>query len=152
MLSYMLPVEEKSSPRNLNLNLNLNGNGGGMSSTTTTSTNGNGNIASAHTKLINFEPRQSVLKPVSIQPPSQQTNETHLASNGLINLDNFNGAKTTTAAAASSTNTSATATNNGTTNNVTTNSILSSSSTTNDDSKKVKMSKIGNTKAVTLKR
>ncbi|KAJ6639063.1 hypothetical protein Bhyg_11802 [Pseudolycoriella hygida] len=52
MLSYMLPVEEKTSPRNLNLNLNLNGN---------SNENDEKLIDQSSNKLINFE-RASVLK------------------------------------------------------------------------------------------
>lgn len=136
MLSYMLPVEEKTSPRNLNLNLNLNGNGG-MSST-------NGNASESDTsqstatstkKLIHFEQRASALKPNTVLTNGGSNNyESRAYSSNMHqpfnSLDNFNAATTTT------------------------NSILTTSSSagTDGDSKKVKMTKIGNTKNVTLKR
>ena len=122
MLSYMLPVEEKpSSPRNLNLNLNLNGNAGGA-------TNGNHSESDTSTatnistpKLINFEPRASVLKNSTSEFRTNSPN--NLQSHLINNLDNSN-----------------------------TPSILSTTSKAADDSKKITMTKIGNTKTVTLKR
>lgn len=117
MLSYMLPVEEKSPPRNLNLNLNLNGN-----------VNGNGNSSDdSSSKLLNSE-RAGVLKSTTViesQRPQFVVKVSREENNVDNKLEDAGG------------------TGGG--------SILISNST-NDDSKKIKMSKIGNSKNVTLKR
>lgn len=142
MLSYMLPVEEKTSPRNLNLNLNLNGNGSATMAThqvnngNTSESDNSQSTATSTTKLINFEQRASSLKTTTatnndsrITYSSNLPQHQHLQlQNPHNNLDNFNATTTTT-----------------------TNSILTTTSGT-DDSKKIKMTKIGNTKNVTLKR
>lgn len=121
----MLPVEDKTSPRNLNLNLNLNGN-----------TNLDTTSESSTTKLINFErapttsslkqsdsrtSHQSMLSTSSYMPTSlKPENNTNCLDNNYYNAP----------------------------------SILSTSSSgmMDENSKKVKMTKIGNTKNVTLKR
>lgn len=69
MLSYMLPVEEKSPPRNLNLNLNLNG---------------NVSESDENTKLLHHEPA-SVLK-----------NSTSREHNILVDLSDTSAGTATT--------------------------------------------------------
>lgn len=106
----MLPVEEKTSPRNLNLNLNLSGN---------SNENNEKLIDQSSSKLINFE-RASVLKNSDITNGASST--THSQKLDTVNSDNA------------------------------TSSILSSTNNSGDDSRKVKMTKIGMPKNVTLKR
>lgn len=108
MLSYMLPVEEKTSPRNLNLNLNLSGN---------SNENNEKLIDQSSSKLINFE-RASVLKNSDI------TNGSSSHSQKLDTVASDNAM----------------------------NSILCSTNNSGDESRKVKMTKIGMPKNVTLKR
>lgn len=124
MLSYMLPVEDKTSPRNLNLNLNLSGN----SNLDTTS-------ESSTTKLIHFEnaPSVSSLK-LSNSRTSHQSMITVPPSYmpSALKIDKTNSLEYTFYNAPS---------------------ILSTSSSgIMDESKKVKLTKIGNTKNMTLKR
>lgn len=104
----MLPVEEKTSPRNLNLNLNLSEN---------SNENNEKLIDQSSSKLINFE-RASVLK---------NSDFTNGASSQSQNLDTVSSENAM-------------------------NSILCSTNSSGDESRKVKMTKIGMPKNVTLKR
>lgn len=125
MLSYMLPVEDKS-PAN-SLKLNLNGDSNGTSTMTTTSIT----IATGTSKnddkpkIINFEQTSALKHSTDVQRPTvllkpKQQPQTNLESNS----------NSSTMASGS---------------------ILSSSGSA-EDSKKVKMTKIGNTKSAALKR
>lgn len=120
MLSYMLPVEDKTPQRNLNLNLTLNGNGSIDTSDTSTA------------DLINFE-LASVLKN---NTEKNQNNASNIGGSGGAGVNGSGGGGTLKSDINSE-------------QFIVPNSILS---TSNDDGKKVKMSKIGNTKNVTLKR
>lgn len=103
----MLPVEEKTSPRNLNLNLNLSGN---------SNENNENLIEQSSSKLINFE-RASVLKNSDITNGASHSQKLDtVASDNAMN------------------------------------SILCSTNSSGDESRKVKMTKIGMPKNVTLKR
>lgn len=130
----MLPVEEKSSPRNLNLNLNLNGNVNGN----------NSNSNDASNKLLNSE-RASVLKNASTTSTTSTTTTTMIVHESqrpqiLVNVSqpDVNDAKVQHDNNATSVGASG--------------SILISTTSNADDSKKIKMSKIGSAKNVTLKR
>lgn len=159
MLSYMLPVEDKNHPpHNLNLALNLENNDVNITNNGNSSGGRNGNDSLAttatatpttmttkspnQTQIIHFE-RHSVLKnstgtseaqrPKSlVKPNSQQQLHQHQHQHQqLISMEPIN-----TDGGSSSTG-----------------SILTGSTGAgSDEGKKIKMSKIGNTKSVPLKR
>lgn len=144
----MLPIEDKSPPNNLQLNLNGDTNSPNAMTTSTVTikttaknSNNNNNNDSSQTKIIHFE-QMSVVKQQSmeiqrptvlVKPKHQQPSHLSL-DGGNILADGGSGA----------------------TGNMASGSILSSSSgaggSSTDDSKKVKMTKIGNTKSAALKR
>lgn len=144
----MVPVEDKSPPHNLKLELNLN---------QADNANKNGNVAASSSlspsaKILNFERQQNFnqanigtasgippkIKTETAQRPKTLIKPIQQQQNDMdINLPEHTGKAIEGAGGSSSGG-----------------SILATSSTggSSDDGKKVKMTKIGNTKNVALKR
>lgn len=136
----MVPVEDKSPPHNLTLDLNLE---------QTKNANRNGNNVAASSslspsaKIINFERQQQHFTSALKSPPKPKTEaaqrpKTLVKPKQNLDMDNINTAIATTATTAENTG-----------------SILATSSISggsSDEGKKIKMSKIGTTKSVALKR
>lgn len=132
----MVPVEDKSPPHNLKLELNLN-----------QTENSNQNVAAASSlspsaKILNFERQQHFNSSSPPKPKSDliaQRPKTLIKPNQLFDMDTNltdNTGKTVEGGSSSG------------------GSILATSSIggSSDDGKKVKMTKIGNTKQTALKR
>ncbi|XP_031627522.1 uncharacterized protein LOC116343545 [Contarinia nasturtii] len=136
MLSYMVPVEDKSPPHNLKLELNLD-------QSENANQNGNNNVAASSSlspsaKILNFE-RQHHFTSALKSPPKPKTEAAAQRPKTLAkpkqqihNMDTTNGPAESTS------------------------SILATASVSGDpstdDGKKVKMAKIGTTKTAALKR
>lgn len=134
MLSYMLPVENKSPPNNLKLNLNGDSNGTNtMTSSSITITTSSTSKNDDKSKIINFEQTSVPKHATDVQRPTFLVKPKH-QQQPQISLDNSNTVDSSAGTMASG-------------------SILSSSGAgSTEDSKKVKMTKIGNTKSAALKR
>lgn len=140
MLSYMVPVEDKSPPHNLKLELNLeqteNGNQNGTNAITSSS------LSSPSAKILNFERHQQSFHSALKSPPKSYATETIAIQRPKTLI------KPTTKHTQHDMDTHLTAEHTG--------SILASggsvSGGSSDEGKKVKMTKIGTTKNAALKR
>lgn len=135
MLSYMVPVEDKSPPHNLKLDLNL------VHSDTV---NQNDNAAVATTspsaKIINFE-RQHYTQPIKSAVKAEHTRQTQRPKTLVNRVNDMDANVTGDGGFGDGANSVA-------------GSILANSSaaSSDDGGKKLKIGKIGNTKNVALKR
>lgn len=135
----MLPVEDKNhAQRNLKLELNINENNVNLNPSNS-SINGQNNSATSTTKqIIHFDQKVTVLKKSELQRPKTLVKE--INSQQQSSMETINS----TATEATATNSSSGA-----------GSILVTGPSTvgaTDDGKKIKMTKIGNTKNAALKR
>lgn len=142
----MLPVEDKNhAQRNLKLELNINENNVNLNPSNS-SINGQNNSATSTTKqIIHFDQKVTVLKKSELQRPKSLVKESN--SQQKISMETINS--TANEAAEATTSTTITSTSGGA------GSILITGPSTvgaTEDGKKIKMSKIGNTKNVALKR